>query len=209
MNARHNCMKPRGAVFATICAAAFVGAAAFGGITHTYEDNDATLVVTVDSGSETMDASWVTAPDSATGATVTKIKKEGAGTLVAVSIPTFAGDFSIEAGVYSYLEVGDFGATNAAFMTADDESWRCRNEKTLEWMKSLKARGRNGDFRRRGARKAAAGDLRPPRERIGLPASELCFIDDLEKNINAGEEVAKKAARTVLQNTCTGMRKAL
>lgn len=47
------------------------------------------------------------------------------------------------------------------------------------------------------------------RERIGLPASELCFIDDLEKNINAGEEVAKKAARTALQNTCTGIRKAL
>lgn len=109
-----NCMKPRrGAVFASICAAALVGAAAFGGITHTYEDNDATLVVTVDSGSETMDASWVTAPDSTTGATVTKIKKEGAGTLVAVPIPTFAGDFSIEAGVYSYLEVGDLGATNA------------------------------------------------------------------------------------------------
>ena len=106
-------VKPRGALFATICAAALVGASAFGGITHTYEDNDATLVVTVDSGSETMDASWVTAPDSTTGATVTKIKKEGAGTLVAVPIPSFTGDFSIEAGVYSYLQVGDFGATNA------------------------------------------------------------------------------------------------
>ena len=113
MSKRHNCKKPRGgAIFASICAAALVGASAFGGITHTYEDNDATLVVTVDSGSETMDASWVTAPDSTTGATVTKIKKEGAGTLVAVPIPSFTGDFSIEAGVYSYLQVGDFGATN-------------------------------------------------------------------------------------------------
>ena len=38
---RHNCMKPRRAVFATMCAAALVGATAFGGVTHTYEDNDA------------------------------------------------------------------------------------------------------------------------------------------------------------------------
>ena len=109
----HNCMKPRWAVFAATCAAALVGASAFGGISHTYEDNDATLVVNVDSGSETMVDTWVTSPDSTTGATVTKIKKTGAGTLVAVPIPTFTGDFSIEAGVYSYLQVGDFGATNA------------------------------------------------------------------------------------------------
>ena len=112
---RDKFVKPRSmAIIAAMCAAALAGATAHGAISHTYEDNDATLVVTVDSGSETMDASWVTAPDSTTGATVTKIKKEGAGTLVAVPIPSFAGDFSIEAGVYSYLQVGDFGATNIA-----------------------------------------------------------------------------------------------
>ena len=96
-----------------LCVAMTFGTTAFGAISHSYEDNDATLVVNVDSGSETMVDTWVTSPDSDSGATVTKIKKTGAGTLVAVPIPTFTGDFSIEAGVYSYLQVGDFGATNA------------------------------------------------------------------------------------------------
>ncbi len=97
-----------------LCVAMTFGTTAFGAISHSYEDNDATLVVNVDSGSETMVDTWVTSPDSTTGAAVTKIKKIGAGTLVAVPIPAFTGDFSIEAGVYSYLQVGDFGATNTA-----------------------------------------------------------------------------------------------
>ena len=95
-----------------LCVAMTFGTTAFGAISHSYEDNDATLVVNVDSGSETMVDTWVTSPDSTTGAAVTKIKKTGAGTLVAVPIPSFTGDFSIEAGGYSYLSVGDFGATS-------------------------------------------------------------------------------------------------
>ncbi len=104
-------------------------------------------------------------------------------------------------------------ATNAAFMKADDESWCYRNERTLEWMRSLKARGfkigiltnmapafAKEHFRTRFADFIAVADamvisgevhmVKPDREiydllreRIALPAEELCFVDDIEKNI--------------------------
>ena len=118
--------------------------------------------------------------------------------------------------------------TNAAFMTADDESWRCRNEKTLEWMKSLKARGFKIGILTNMAPKFARVHFRPDfadfialadamvisgdeglvkpqreiydllRERIGLPAEELCFIDDVEKNVNGARTAGWNAIRFVM-----------
>ncbi len=103
--------------------------------------------------------------------------------------------------------------TNAAFIKADDESWLYRNERTLEWMRSLKARGfkigiltnmgpvfAKEHFRTRFADFIALADamvisgeahmVKPNREiydllrdRIALPAAEICFVDDLEPNI--------------------------
>ena len=111
------------------------------------------------------------------------------------------------------------GEPTSAFMKADDESWCYRNERTLGWMKSLKARGfRIGIltnmapvFARRHFRPLFAGHIaladamvisgeehmvKPDREiydllrrRIALPAAELCFIDDIERN-TAGARAA-------------------
>ena len=89
------------------CAAALAGANAKAAATYTTEDDGTTLVVTVDSDGATMDASKVTAG-------ITKIKKEGPGTLTAVPLSTYTGDFSIEEGVYSFNVVGDFGVTRDA-----------------------------------------------------------------------------------------------
>ncbi len=103
-------------LFAAIFAAATVIAVAVAPVTtrgeigHSYMDDDATLVVTVGSGTtETLNASWVTAPDSATGAIVTNIVKRGEGTLVASAISSYTGDFDIEKGVYRCVNAGDFG----------------------------------------------------------------------------------------------------
>ena len=88
-----------------LCAAALVGATANAAATYMTEDEGATLVVEVDSEGATMDASQVTSA-------ITKIKKTGPGTLTAVPLSSYTGDFSIEEGVYSYDVVGDFGVTS-------------------------------------------------------------------------------------------------
>lgn len=117
--------------------------------------------------------------------------------------------------------------TNAAFMEADRASWRCRNERTLEWMKSLKARGFKIGILTNMAPKFAREHFRPVfadfialadamvisgeeglvkpqreiydllRERIGLQAAELCFVDDLEKNVAAAKAAGWNAIRFV------------
>ena len=117
--------------------------------------------------------------------------------------------------------------TTAAFMKADDESWCYRNERTLEWMKSLKGRGfRIGiltnmapsfareHFRPRFADFIALADamvisgeegiVKPQREiydllrsRIGLPAPELCFIDDAARNVDGARAAGWNAIRFV------------
>ena len=109
------------------------------------------------------------------------------------------------------LSVSD--EVNAAFMKADDASWCCRNERTLDWMRALKGRGFKigiltnmapkfarehfetafADFISLADAMVISGDegiVKPQREiydllrsRVGLPAGELCFIDDVEKNV--------------------------
>ena len=121
------------------------------------------------------------------------------------------------------LSVSD--ETTAAFMTADDESWCYRNERTLAWMKALKERGfkigiltnmaptfgraffrpRFADFIALADALVISGDegiVKPQREiydllrsHIGLPAEELCFIDDVEKNINGSRAAGWHAIR--------------
>ena len=117
--------------------------------------------------------------------------------------------------------------TNAAFIAADSQSWLYRNERTLEWMKSLKARGfvigiltnmaphfARVHFRTSFADFIALADamvvsgevglVKPHREiydlmreRIGLPASALCFIDDLERNVAAAAAAGWRGIRFV------------
>lgn len=123
------------------------------------------------------------------------------------------------------LSVSD--ETTAAFMKADDESWCYRNERTLEWMKALKERGfkigiltnmapkfarehfrsRFADFIALADAMVISGDegmVKPQREiydllrsRINLPAEELCFIDDVEKNVNGSRAAGWNAIRFV------------
>ena len=117
--------------------------------------------------------------------------------------------------------------TTAKFMVADDESWRYRNERTREWMKALKARGFKigiltnmsprfaeahfktdfADFIALADAMVISGDegiVKPQREiydllrsRIDLPAEELCFIDDVEKNVNGSRAAGWNAIRFV------------
>ena len=99
-----------------------------------------------------------------------------------------------------------------------------RNMKTLEWMKALKASGRRIGiltnmpspfairFRKAYPEFVALADamvisgdegmFKPQkriydllRERIGLPAEELCFIDDVESNCEGARQVGWKAIR--------------
>ena len=121
------------------------------------------------------------------------------------------------------LSVSD--ETAAAFIRADNESWCHRNERTLEWMKSLKGRGfkigiltnmapkfarerfrsRFADFIELADAMVISGDegiVKPQREiydllrsRIGLPAGELCFIDDVEKNVDGARAAGWNAIR--------------
>jgi len=49
-----------------------------------------------------------------------KIVKKGAGTLVASPIPDYAGDFEIEAGLYSFSNAGDFGKTGVGVIDVKD-----------------------------------------------------------------------------------------
>lgn len=129
----------------------------------------------------------------------------------------FDGDFLTLAEMYEkiWADAGVKPSDEAVgrICEADVASWLYRNERTLAWMKSLKADGlklgiltnmpssfgRN-HFRREFADYVALADAmvisgeeklyKPQPEiyrllqsRIGLAPSELCFIDDLEKNI--------------------------
>ena len=115
--------------------------------------------------------------------------------------------------------------TNAAFLKADDESWCYRNERTLAWIRSLKARGFKigiltnmapkfarehfesvfADFISLADAMVISGDegiVKPSREiydllrgRIALPAGSLCFVDDLEKNVAAARAAGWQAIR--------------
>lgn len=83
------------AVCGTACAAAEYDA----------ESQPGDLIVTVGSGSETFDASKLTAG-------VTNILKKGAGTLVASDIGSYAGAITIEKGVYQYAKAVQLGASS-------------------------------------------------------------------------------------------------
>ena len=115
--------------------------------------------------------------------------------------------------------------TNAAFIEADTQSWCYRNERTLEWMRELKSRGfrigiltnmapafarehfrpKFADFIALNDAMVISGDegiVKPDRaiydllrERIALPAEELCFVDDLEKNCAAARVAGWNAIR--------------
>ena len=115
----------------------------------------------------------------------------------------------------------------AAFVKADNESWLYRNERTLEWMKSLKSRGfkigiltnmpplfAKEHFRSVFADFIALSDalvisgeegiVKPDRriydllrERIGLPAETLLFVDDVEKNVAGARAAGWQAIRFV------------
>jgi len=117
--------------------------------------------------------------------------------------------------------------TTAAFVKADNESWLYRNGRTLEWMKSLKSRGFKigiltnmpPSFAKDYFRSAFAdfialsdalvisgeeGVVKPDRriydilrERIGLPAESLLFVDDVEKNVAGARAAGWEAIRFV------------
>ena len=78
------------------------------------ENPDRILYVNVDAGvTDTLNASLVTAY-------VTNIVKQGAGTLVASSIPGYTGDFTIEGGVYAFSNAGDLGAAGSGVVDVKD-----------------------------------------------------------------------------------------
>ena len=115
--------------------------------------------------------------------------------------------------------------TTAAFMAADDRSWCYRNERTLAWMKALKARGFGigiltnmapkfarehfegvfADFIALADAMVISGDegiVKPQREiydllrsRIGLPAESLLFVDDVERNVAGARAAGWRALR--------------
>lgn len=116
-------------------------------------------------------------------------------------------------------------ATTGRFMEEDARSWLYRRERTREWMAELKARGfRIGIltnmnslyakqyFKKEFADYIALADamvvsgeermVKPQpeiyellRRRIDLPAGELCFIDDVEKNVAGARSVGWQAIR--------------
>ncbi|MBR1920625.1 MAG: HAD hydrolase-like protein [Kiritimatiellae bacterium] len=115
--------------------------------------------------------------------------------------------------------------TTAAFIDADTRSWCCRNERTLAWMRALKARGfgigiltnmapafAREHFETKFADFIALADamvvsgyegiVKPQRAiydllraRIARPAAELCFVDDLERNVAAARAAGWQAIR--------------
>lgn len=125
----------------------------------------------------------------------------------------------------------DEGVTVSTEMTeriiqADRASWLYRNERTLEWMKSLKAEGRHIGiltnmapdfaplFKQHFADFIALADamvisglehMHKPnrdiydllRERIALPASELVFIDDVAENCDGARAAGWNAIQFV------------
>lgn len=102
--------------------------------------------------------------------------------------------------------------TTQQFMKEDSGSWLYRRERTRQWMSELKERGfkigiltnMNSEFGNRHFKSAFADYIaladamvisgeehvyKPMpeiyelmRKRIGVPANEICFIDDVEKN---------------------------
>lgn len=118
-------------------------------------------------------------------------------------------------------------ATTARFLEADSASWLYRRERTREWMQELKSRGfkigiltnmsssfGNRYFKSVFADCIALSDamvisgeektFKPKPEiydilqnRIQLPAEELCFIDDVEKNVAGAIACGWQAIRFV------------
>ncbi len=118
-------------------------------------------------------------------------------------------------------------ATTAEFMEEDVKSWLYRRERTREWMAGLKERGfkigiltnmnstyANAHFKKAFEDYIALADamvisgeehlFKPQPEiyrllekRIGLEADELCFIDDVEKNVAAAKGCGWEAIRFV------------
>lgn len=111
-------------------------------------------------------------------------------------------------------------------VAADRASWLYRNERTLEWMRELKAEGRTlgiltnmapdfaplfkehfADFISLADAMVISGleHMHKPqrqiydllRERINLPASELVFIDDVEENCQGARDAGWNAIRFV------------
>lgn len=82
-----------------------LGTNAFAAAEYDAESQPGDLIVTVGSGSETFDASKLTAG-------VTNILKKGAGTLVASDIGSYAGAITIEKGVYQYAKAVQLGASS-------------------------------------------------------------------------------------------------
>ena len=114
-----------------------------------------------------------------------------------------------------------------AFLAADVSCWLYHNEKTLYWMKALKERGfkigiltnmapkfAQDHFKKEFSEYIVQADamvisgevklFKPQKEiyellqsRIGLPPEELCFIDDLEVNINAAKNCRWQGIRFI------------
>ena len=123
------------------------------------------------------------------------------------------------------LEIDE--ATTAEFMAADSASWLFRRERTREWMAELKSLGfkigilshmsstfGNLHFKSKFADYISLADAmvisgeehlfkpepeiyRLMRERIALPEAELCFIDDLEKNIEGARACGWQGIRFI------------
>jgi epoxide hydrolase-like predicted phosphatase len=119
------------------------------------------------------------------------------------------------------------GETTELFMKEDSASWLSRRERTCEWMAELKARGfkigiltnmsstfGNEYFKKTYSDCIELADalvisgeerLYKPmkeiyglmQERIGVPANEICFIDDVEKNVEGAKACGWNAIRFV------------
>ena len=117
--------------------------------------------------------------------------------------------------------------TTARFLEADSASWLYRRERTCEWMRELKNRGfkigiltnMSSTFGNRYFKSVFADCInladamvisgeektfKPKPEiygilqnRIKLPAEELCFIDDVEKNVAGAKACGWQAIRFV------------
>jgi len=78
-----------------------------------YSLEGTTLTVEVADGEATLDASQVAAG-------VSRIRKTGAGDLVATPMPSYTGDFAIDAGRFIVNQNGDFGADNVGTTYVND-----------------------------------------------------------------------------------------
>ena len=102
----------------SVCVAAVaVAQGVFAGATYDAVSQPGDLIVTVDADGATMEATQVTEG-------VTNIIKRGEGTLTATPIASYAGDFTIEKGVYAFDNAGDFGAASGQVFVKDGASIR-------------------------------------------------------------------------------------